>query len=298
MKDEKEIKNFAILGVVVAGILIISLMAYFINKANSNANVIENQADASSVNEDENWKTVSTQIGKTVEDAENELDDIDNQTGSSNSMSENTTADGNSSVGVAGTNANTDSNIDKNANSNGTNMDTNSNSNRNTTSGNTNTENNNLKETNSETGNEDNSTQTTEVKFEKPISGKIIREFANESLVYSETLKEWVIHNGIDIQADKTSVVVSAANGTVSAIKNDPRYGLTVIINHDNGYQTVYANLLTAEFVVEGEEVSQGQTIGTVGNSASFEICDDYHLHFELLRDNEYVDPTIFIDFE
>lgn len=135
-----------------------------------------------------------------------------------------------------------------------------------------------------------------EPEFNMPIQGEILREFASETLVYSNTLQEWVTHNGIDIKADKTSVVSASASGTVYAIKNDPRYGLTVIINHDGGYQTVYSNLLTAEFVVEGEKVDAGQTIGTVGNSASFEISDDYHLHFEILKDNQYVDPTTIIN--
>ena len=73
------------------------------------------------------------------------------------------------------------------------------------------------------------------------------------------------------------------------------RVRFTVIIKHTGGYETLYANLLTAEFVVEGEEVKQGQTIGTVGNSANFEIADDYHLHFEILKDGEYVDPSNYI---
>ena len=125
-----------------------------------------------------------------------------------------------------------------------------------------------------------------------------MREFAKDSLVYSDTLKEWITHNGIDILADKTSVVSAAASGKVYAIKNDPRYGLTVIIDHDNGYRTIYSNLLTAEFVVEGEEVEQGQSIGTVGNSATFEISDESHLHFELIKDEEYVNPSNYMEFE
>ena len=137
-----------------------------------------------------------------------------------------------------------------------------------------------------------------EITFEAPLKGEILREFANDSLVYSNTLQEWVTHNGIDIKADKTSVVKAAAKGKVSAIKNDPRYGLTIIITHDNGYQTVYSNLLTSEFVVKGEDVEAGQSIGTVGNSAPFEVADEYHLHFELLKNNEYVDPVIYINFE
>ena len=137
-----------------------------------------------------------------------------------------------------------------------------------------------------------------ETKFYVPVKGQIVREFAKDSLVYSNTLDEWVTHNGIDIKADKTSVVTASANGKVYAIKNDPRYGLTVIINHDGGYKTVYSNLLTAEFVVEGEKVQAGQTIGTVGNTASFEIGDDYHLHFEIIKNNEYIDPTTCINFK
>ena len=86
-----------------------------------------------------------------------------------------------------------------------------------------------------------------------------------------------------------------AEEGTVKAIKNDPRYGLTVIIEHTNGYKSVYSNLLTAEFVVVGEKVSKGQTIGTVGNTATFEIADESHLHFEILKDDVAIDPSIYI---
>lgn len=140
---------------------------------------------------------------------------------------------------------------------------------------------------------------TTEIKkeitFVKPTEGEIICEYAKDNLIYSETLKEWVTHTAIDIKADKTSVIKSAADGVVKSIVNDPRYGLTVVISHDEGYETVYSNLLTAEFVVVGEEVAQGQTIGTAGNTASFESCMECHLHFELLKDGEYLDPAIYL---
>ena len=131
--------------------------------------------------------------------------------------------------------------------------------------------------------------------FKKPVEGEVTNEFANETLIYSNTLQEWVTHNGIDIKADKTTIVKASAEGTIKSIKNDPRFGITVVIEHVNGYSTVYANLLTAEFVKEGEKVKQGQTIGTVGNTATFEIADDPHLHFEILKNNEYVDPNLFL---
>ncbi len=131
--------------------------------------------------------------------------------------------------------------------------------------------------------------------FTKPVEGQVVTEFAKDTLIYSNTLQEWVTHNGIDIKADKTTVVKASTEGTVKSIKNDPRYGITVVIEHVNGYQTVYSNLLTAEFVKEGETVKQGQTIGTVGNTATFEIADDSHLHFEIIKDGEYVDPNLYL---
>ena len=134
-----------------------------------------------------------------------------------------------------------------------------------------------------------------ELSFEYPVQGDIIREYAMENLVYSETLEEWTIHQGIDIKADRTTVVKAAEEGVVTAIKNDPRFGLTIIIEHQDGFKTVYSNLLTTEFVSEDEHVVKGQTIGTVGNSAAFEIADEPHLHFEIIKDGEYINPLNYI---
>jgi murein DD-endopeptidase MepM/ murein hydrolase activator NlpD len=131
--------------------------------------------------------------------------------------------------------------------------------------------------------------------FAEPVKGEIMKEFAKDTLVFSETLQEWTPHLGIDIKAERTTVVKASEAGTVIAIKNDPRYGLTVVIEHVNGFKSIYSNLLTSEFVSEGDKVKKEQTIGTVGNSASFEIVDPPHLHFEILKNDENVDPSIYI---
>ena len=159
-----------------------------------------------------------------------------------------------------------------------------------------------------ETDEETNQTETNEEKtvkkeepekkdpvFTYPVKGEIIVDYAKDKLIYSNTLGEWITHFGIDIKADKTTVVTASADGTVKSIKNDPRYGLTVVIEHANGFSTVYSNLLTAEFVSTGEKVKSGQTIGTVGNTASFEILDESHLHFEILKGGEQIDPNMYL---
>ena len=131
--------------------------------------------------------------------------------------------------------------------------------------------------------------------FAKPVDGEIIKNYAKDNLVYSETLEEWTTHLGWDIKADKTTVVKASAIGKVKSIKNDPRYGLSIIIEHQDGYETLYSNLLSTEFVTVGEEVKQGQSIGTVGNSAAFEIADTAHLHFEITKNGENIDPSTLV---
>lgn len=136
--------------------------------------------------------------------------------------------------------------------------------------------------------------ENVELSFQVPTVGEITKDFAMETLIYSDTLGEWCTHSGIDIKADKASLVMASEKGKVESIKNDPRYGLTIIISHANGFKTVYSNLLTTEFVKEGEEVEKGQTIATVGDSASFEIADESHLHFEIYQNGSVVNPTIY----
>lgn len=134
-----------------------------------------------------------------------------------------------------------------------------------------------------------------ELSFMAPVSGEIIKDFAIDTLSYSNTLEEWTTHSGIDIKADKTSIVVASEEGTIESIKNDPRYGLTITISHSDGFKTVYSNLLTTEFVSEGQTVEKGQTIATIGDTASFEVADESHLHFEMYKDSECVNPTIYL---
>lgn len=210
-----------------------------------------------------NTESASTTIGKTVEESKNEMQT--NSVNTTNSSTTNTTK------------TNTTS---KKANTNTTTNKTTTNTVSNTSK---------KVETKSETK------TTQDPTFIKPVDGEISKQYAKDSLLYSETLEEWTTHLGIDIKAEKTTVVKAAADGKVKSIKNDPRYGLTIIIEHQNGYETLYANLLTSEFVQVGEEVKQGQSIGTVGNTATFEIVDDAHLHFEISKDNETLDPNAYI---
>ncbi len=128
-----------------------------------------------------------------------------------------------------------------------------------------------------------------------PVFGDVTFEFAKDKLVYSKTLEEWRTHDGVDIAADRGTPVKAAADGVVSEIKNDPRYGVVVIIDHKDGIKTVYSNLASDDMVTSNQKVKQGDIIGSVGDTAIFESAEQSHLHFEVLVDNESVDPVAYL---
>lgn len=275
LKSNKEknvndkIMLYSIIGISVVAILIIALLIYSnkISKDVKNETMTLGQMTEALDRENKETESASTEFGKTVEESKRETNtNVGNITGNEGTTK---TTNINTSTGnkaVTNTNKNVTTNKSVNATSNEKKEDK-----------------------------KEEKEEKVELKFAKPVEGEISKEYAQENLVYSETLQEWVTHSGIDIKADKTTVVKSAEKGTVKTIKNDPRYGLTIVVEHANGYKTVYANLLTSEFVVEGEKVEKGQSLGTVGNTAVFEIADEPHLHFEILKDSMPVNPSDFI---
>lgn len=128
--------------------------------------------------------------------------------------------------------------------------------------------------------------------FMMPVFGEVSFEFSNDKLVYSKTLDEWRTHSGIDIKADRGTEVKVVADGVVTEIKNDPRLGITVVVEHGKKIKTVYANLASDDVVTPNQMLKQGDVVGAVGNTAKFESAEPAHLHFEVLKNNEPIDPV------
>ncbi len=129
-----------------------------------------------------------------------------------------------------------------------------------------------------------------------PTTGRVIKPFAMDTLVYSKTLEQWNTHNGIDIAADIGTPVKAAMEGTVTeVISNDPKLGIVVIIDHGGGIKSLYGNLNSDKSTKKGTHVKKGQVIGAVGKTAPYEIEDPPHLHFEVLKDNKNIDPQQYL---
>ena len=129
-----------------------------------------------------------------------------------------------------------------------------------------------------------------------PLNGEVLAAFSVDQLAYNPTLGDWRTHDGVDISAKPGTTVLAASSGTVTAVEDDPMMGTTVVIEHDGGYQTTYANLQDTPTVSAGDAVSAGQIIGAVGTTAVAEAAQSPHLHFSVSKDGAFVDPNEFLD--
>lgn len=95
--------------------------------------------------------------------------------------------------------------------------------------------------------------------------------------------------NGIGIAAAVGTPIHAVEAGRVRLVGQFGTYGLTVVIEHGNGYYSIYSHLNSAT-VKLGADITKGQTIGGVGGQNS-----DYgpHLHFEIRGENQIaLDPA------
>lgn len=100
-------------------------------------------------------------------------------------------------------------------------------------------------------------------------------------------------HTGIDIAAQEGTVFISSMDGIVEEVSDKGELGNHVKITSDN-ISTVYAHCKTI-YVEEGEKVSVGQELGEVGETGN---ATGPHLHFEIIKDNTYIDPELILKFE
>lgn len=98
-------------------------------------------------------------------------------------------------------------------------------------------------------------------------------------------------HGGIDLAARYGTEVPAAADGTVVTAGEQGGYGLTVVVRHAGGYETRYAHLSSLD-VAPGDSVGQGALLGRVGSTGRSTAP---HLHFEVTRRGERVDPDRFV---
>jgi len=125
-------------------------------------------------------------------------------------------------------------------------------------------------------------------KFNWPVEGQILHNFGRFK---NPELKTVLDNPGIDIQASRGSLVRCIFPGVVSLIIYMSGFGNTVIIDHNDGYYTVYAHLDEVS-VNSGDFVEVGSQIALVGESGSLE---GPKLHFEIYGNNQTLNPLLWL---
>ena len=120
----------------------------------------------------------------------------------------------------------------------------------------------------------------------QPAAGWVSRRFTNQA-------DEGVGHPGIDIAAGQGTPVRCAMDGIVKAARWDDIYGNLIEIEHNDSLSTVYGHNEKI-LVKEGEYVTRGQVIASVGNTGRSTAP---HLHFEVLNNGKPDDPEAYVVF-
>ncbi|MFO7698348.1 MAG: peptidoglycan DD-metalloendopeptidase family protein [Anaerolineae bacterium] len=111
-----------------------------------------------------------------------------------------------------------------------------------------------------------------------PMSGKISQGY-------------WEGHRAIDIYAPRGTPIIAADAGTVVAAHYATGYGRMVVVDHGNGYQTLYAHM-DAFFVEVGQVVEKGQLLGKCGSTGN---STGPHVHFEVRKGRSLLNPFSFL---
>ncbi len=121
-----------------------------------------------------------------------------------------------------------------------------------------------------------------------PCKGWLYRDFGNTVSPFTGRVE---MHRGLDLAAPRGTPIVAAAGGVVTGAGLEEHYGLTVEIDHGNGYVTRYAhNMRNA--VRAGTRVKRGQIVAYVGSTGRSSCT---HVHYEVLENGMAVNPRYFI---
>lgn len=130
--------------------------------------------------------------------------------------------------------------------------------------------------------------------FVLPVGGSVSKSFNAKTPQYSETYKDWRLHLGMDISAERGTAVFSSASGEVSKVYKDTMWGTIVEISHGGGITGIYCGLNAKPSVKIGDRIEAGHQIGSI-DTIPCEVVEPAHLHFAMKKDGEWIDPMEYI---
>ena len=121
-----------------------------------------------------------------------------------------------------------------------------------------------------------------------PLEGRLTSPYGYRACPFTGRR---TFHQGIDVGAPRGTSIYAAADGVIEMARYNGGMGKTIIIDHPYVHKTLYAHLIDYK-VKEGEEVKKGDVIGFVGSTG---FSTGPHLHYEVHREGEPVDPMEYL---
>jgi murein DD-endopeptidase MepM/ murein hydrolase activator NlpD len=116
---------------------------------------------------------------------------------------------------------------------------------------------------------------------------------------YNQTLNIYYEHAGVDFAAEEGAQVFAVDDGVVESIyKDDLLLGTEIVLVHADGVKSVYRFVTETEGLQVGAEVARGECIATVAAATGNEYKEGPHLHFEIIKDGQSIDPTVYLTLE
>ena len=124
--------------------------------------------------------------------------------------------------------------------------------------------------------------------FVRPAAGNVVSVFGNR---LHPILGYYRLHAGIDYDGNTGDSVIASRSGIVIFVGWNGGYGRTIILQHNEGFSTLYGHLVSYNVEVD-QVVEAGQKIGEIGSTG---LSTGPHLHFEIRKDGKPVDPAPYL---
>lgn len=133
--------------------------------------------------------------------------------------------------------------------------------------------------------------------MEWPLQGAVLMDYNVEQTIYFKTLDQYKYNPAIIISGNVNDKVLSVADGIVSNIETNEVTGCVVTVDLGDGYSAVYGQLKEVPLHA-GDFVEAGAVIGYVGEPTKYFSLEGPNLYFQMIKDNEAIDPMEFLQIE
>ena len=125
----------------------------------------------------------------------------------------------------------------------------------------------------------------------QPVVGeaKVSSEFGVRSNPFGGSSYE--VHEGMDFVGEQGSIIAATGDGKVTLAGPNGGYGISIMIDHGRGYETLYAHM-SKKRVKVGDRIKQGQIIGYIGSTGR---SSGPHLHYGLYKNDKAINPRTFL---